>query len=143
MVRGDGQGKSKPGGPECTRRSATVRNDPSNHQAAPPIKMPRSNSQQLERRIGNGALRHRRLEPDRNNASCTARRTTCRHATPQKPRAAPGIMLPAAKPHQLPKRFDEAALPNQPPVFDRHSPLRLPLRTARGTTSQVAGIQSQ
>jgi hypothetical protein len=33
-VRGDGQRQSKPGGPECTRRSVTVWKDPSNLQSS-------------------------------------------------------------------------------------------------------------
>ncbi len=34
MVRGDGPRKSKPGGPEHTRRSATIRKDPANSQSS-------------------------------------------------------------------------------------------------------------
>ena len=61
------------------------------HPAAPANKMPRSESQQQERRVDDGALRRFQMEPIRNNASSPPQRPTCQPATPQKLRAAPGI----------------------------------------------------
>ncbi len=102
-VRGDGQHLSKPGGPGCTRRSATTRKDPANSQSSATHKMPRSGRQQQERRIEPWGAATLPVEPDQNNESDTALRPTPQNTMPRQPRAAPVVRMPRSETHPVAK----------------------------------------
>ena len=129
--------KSKPGGPECTRRSATRRKHPANSQSS--ATQPEATKRKpttgtthspMERCNASGA------EPDQNNASNTAPRPRYQQATLPKPRSTPPASgCHEARPARMPKRIDEAALPNQDAGFRASPAGRPPLRTGHGTTS--------
>jgi hypothetical protein len=91
--------------------------------------MPRSGSQQQERRTNDGALQRIQTEPDQNHASSTARRPTCQQATPSKLRAAPGIRMPRSETCPDAKTHWRSGAA-QPDAGFRASPaVRPPLRT--------------
>ena len=123
MVRGDGPRKSKPGGPECACRSATIRKDPANSQssATHPDAMKReptvsNNVSMMERCNASRWNQTRTTNQTRRSALCLGK--PCPDSHTQRPLSG----CHEARPIQLPKHIDEPALPTKTPVFERHSP---------------------
>jgi hypothetical protein len=123
-VREDGQRPRKPGGPECTRRNATARNDSVIHQAARSIKMPRSERQRQAQRI------NKTRSAARQQSRIKSARPTKFGRTPHASESH-ALKAPSSAPHQVatkrnPTRCQYALAiqrcPPRTPAFERHSP---------------------
>jgi hypothetical protein len=142
MVRGDGRRQSKPGGPECTRRTTTRRNGP---QAL------RSSATQPDatKREPSAGTTHSRW-------SAATRRVGTRSESGIRHGMAPYVSLGHAlkvsrsAPHRMPRsetcpdaKTHWRSVAAQSDAGFRASPaVRPPLRTGHGTTRQVAGIRN-